>query len=490
MMRSLKISILLLLCFAMPSQAQPSFGIQSASVVAPHVSLLNWEEVAEADHYTLFRQYPGEAFREIVRLSVLTFSDTLRRTICGDTVNYYVEASLSDAVLRSDTVGLYHQDNLPTAPCALRLCSVDTLARSILLSWEPSPDTDVMGYYICSGSPCRDYDTVWGRLSSSYLCQQDVSDAAVEHSFRILAFDSCLQASPLTRYYHNPVLILYADSCSRQLRASWNRYINMPDSVGRYRLCLRIGDSLHRFDFGSEGPFFMDTLLADPLITEVYGWLEVSNTSDTLCALSLPVCFRFTCGDTAQHLSIARLSYQASDPSVTLSFDIDDAFLYDTVILYRSQADGEMEEYDRFTMAGSPDYVYIDSDVSRAAVSYSYRIGMYDRCGQWVKLSDTVLLTLPELTDPMAFIPNVLIYGHERCGLFCPYLLGLLPDGYSLDIYNRRGEHIFHTSDPSACWDGTSQGVPQPQGTYIYSIICRHTDGSTQRRLGSITLIK
>ena len=60
----------------------------------------------------------------------------------------------------------------------------------------------------------------------------------------------------------------------------------------------------------------------------------------------------------------------------------------------------------------------------------------------------------------------------------------------ALNIYNRRGEHIFHTSDPSACWDGTCQGVPQPQGTYVYSIICRHTDGSVRNHLGTITLIK
>lgn len=480
-----------MLCFVTTAQAQSSFRIHTASVVAPHVSLLGWDEISDAAYYSLCRQYPGDAYHEVIRLSTPTFLDTLRRTICADTVNYYVAAVMPDSsVLRSDTVGLYHQDNLPTAPCALRLCSVDTLARSILLSWEPSPDTDVMGYYICTGSPCRDYDTVWGRLSTTYLCPQDVSDAAAEHSFRILAFDSCYQASPLTPYYHNPVLTLHADSCSRLLRASWNRYINMPDSVGRYRLCLRIGDSLHRFDFGSEGPFFMDTLLADPLIAEADGWLEVSNTSDTLCALSLPVRFRFTHGDTAQRLSITQLSYDASDPSITLSFDIDPDFLSDTLILYRSQADGEMEEYDRFTMGGSPDFRYTDREVSRAAISYSYRIGIYDRCGQWVKLSDTLLLTLPELADPAAYIPNVIIYGHERCGRFCPRLLALIPDGYSLDIYNRRGEHILHTSDPSACWDGTRQGIPQPQGTYTYSITCRHTDGSLRNYLGTITLIR
>ena len=479
-----------MLCFAVSLQAQPSFGIRTASVVAPHVSLLSWDEVPEADHYSLFRQYPDDAFREIVQLSASTFSDTLRRTICSDTVNYYVAAVLSDTLLRSDTVGLYHQDNLPTAPCALRLCSVDTIAQRIMLSWEPSPDTDVMGYYICTGSPCRDYDTVWGRLNTTYLCPQDISDAAVENSFRILAFDSCFQASPLTHYYHNPVLSLHADSCSRQLRASWNRYINMPDSVGRYRLSLRIGDSLYHFDFGPDGPFFMDTLLNDPLITEVYGWLEVGNTSDTLRALSLPVRFRFTFGDTAQHLGITQLDYDVSAPAIALSFALDEAFLYDSVLLYRSQADEELAEYDRFTMGGNPDFRYIDHDVSRAAQRYTYRIGLYDRCGQWVKLSDTVQFALPELEQPTAYIPNVIIYGDARCGQFCPQFLALIPDGYSLDIYNRRGEHLFHTSDPSACWDGTRQGRPLPQGTYVYAITCRHTDGSTQRRLGTITLIK
>ena len=481
-----------MLCFVAASQAQGSFRIQTASVVSPHVSFLSWDEVPDVEHYTLYRQYPGEEYHNIIRLSTPSFLDTLRRTICADTVNYYVEAVTTDSsTLLSDTVGLYHQDNLPTAPCALRLCSVDTLEQRIRLSWEPSPDTDVMGYYICSGSPCRDYDTVWGRLSTSYLCPQEISDAASEHSFRILAFDSCYQASPLTPYYHNPVLTLHADSCSRLLHASWNSYINMPDSVGRYRLCLRIGDSLYHFDFDAEGPYFMDTLINDPVVAEVYGWIEVSNSSDTLTALSLPTLFRFTFGDTAERLTISQVRYDISQPAVELMFDIDPAFLSDTLILYRCQnASEDFIEYDRFTMNGDPAFVYADLDVSRAATSYSYRVGMYDRCGQWVKLSDTVLLLLPELVDPAAFLPNVIIYGDGPNGQFCPHFLALIPDGYSLNIYNRRGEHIFHTSDPSACWDGTSQGIPQPQGTYVYSIICRHTDGSVRNHLGTITLIK
>lgn len=42
-------------------------------------------------------------------------------------------------------------------------------------------------------------------------------------------------------------------------------------------------------------------------------------------------------------------------------------------------------------------------------------------------------------------------------------------------IYNRYGQLIFRTSDPSACWDGTFKGEPQNSGAFAYIVSGRRT---------------
>ena len=57
------------------------------------------------------------------------------------------------------------------APVTRWVATVDETSRQIVLSWTPSADTQAMGYHICTGNPCLDYDTVFGRSSDSYVCQ-------------------------------------------------------------------------------------------------------------------------------------------------------------------------------------------------------------------------------------------------------------------------------------------------------------------------------
>lgn len=61
---------------------------------------------------------------------------------------------------------------------------------------------------------------------------------------------------------------------------------------------------------------------------------------------------------------------------------------------------------------------------------------------------------------------------------------------YSLDIYTRRGQRVFHTADATEQWDGTCGGRPLPQGSYVYtwSLIDRYD--FRQSGTGTITLIR
>lgn len=488
------ILLTLLLGWAAMAQAQPP-RFTRAVALNNHVGSLLWTSCANAASYTLFRRFPGGTYTPVATLCDTAFSDTLRRTLCADTVNYFVRALLPDTSLDSPSAGIFYQDYLPTAPCSLRTCSVDTALHRVRFSWYPSADTDILGYYICRGYPCMEFDTAWGRLNTSYLCDSNI-DPLQPQRFRVLAFDSCFQASPLTAYYSYPAIQSEPIPCDHQhFRVSWQPYYNMPDSVKAYRLFYRFANDtqLRCHVVAPDATLAFDTVIDNFVVASVYCWLQVDSRNDSLRAWSLPRTFELGRADTASSVELRSAQFNAEVPSVTLTFAIDTAFAGDGTCLVerRPLADSLFEEVARLVRSGTEEQQFEDTDIRRTDSGYVYRIGVPDACGQWIKYSDTLSLLFPPVEAAAAFFPNVVLAGHPELGRFCPHYLSPLAEGYTLDIYNRLGIRCFHTDQLNQCWDGTGpDGSLMPQGTYVYHAFCRHADGTNQSYAGTVTLIK
>jgi gliding motility-associated-like protein len=65
---------------------------------------------------------------------------------------------------------------------------------------------------------------------------------------------------------------------------------------------------------------------------------------------------------------------------------------------------------------------------------------------------------------------------------------GVISD-FTFMIFNRWGQQMFSTNDPSACWDGTFQGQNAPIGTYVYYIRAITACGTTEKK-GTVVLIR
>ncbi len=488
--------VVLAFLFCFHSKAQTQMSFTRAVAISHNVGDLRWTQAPEASMYSLYRHFPSqEGFSLVASIADTHYFDTIHRSICADTVSYRVQAITLERTFFSDTVGIYYVDDVPTAPCAIRLCSVDTAQDRIRLTWYPSPDTDVIGYHICIGSPCIDYDTVWGRFNNTYLCPENLS-TDTQYRFRILAFDSCYQASPLTPSYCNPTISFPDTGCTRRFSCVWNRYINMPDSVGHYRLYYRLGnqETLHVFETGPEGPFKFDTVIEDLSIREITAFLSVDNTSDTLHALSQVRTRRFSYGDTAAYIHITEAVYDENVPSISLTIDVDSQFVVPECYIYRSQDSTDnyvhLATIDRGDLSNR--YLcYTDDNINRAARRYVYKVGIPDLCYNWVKESDTVQVLLPEVRKSTAYFPNVIIYGHPECGQFCPAYISAISSNYQLDIFTRWGQLVYHTNHIDDCWSGNGfSGQPLPQGTYVYRARVSHADGTTKNYHGTVLLIK
>jgi gliding motility-associated-like protein len=63
-------------------------------------------------------------------------------------------------------------------------------------------------------------------------------------------------------------------------------------------------------------------------------------------------------------------------------------------------------------------------------------------------------------------------------------------EDYSLTIFDRFGEEIFETNDPSVGWDGSAEGHRCEMGVYIYRFTAQDERGVAFERVGRVTLIR
>ncbi len=93
----------------------------------------------------------------------------------------------------------------------------------------------------------------------------------------------------------------------------------------------------------------------------------------------------------------------------------------------------------------------------------------------------------PRVFLPTGFTPN----GDGKDDTF--RVFGNYFRDFSITIFNRWGEAIFHATDITEGWDGNYKGEPMPVGTYPYIVIYSGLDGEFTgpfKKQGSVTLIR
>ncbi|SFD58012.1 gliding motility-associated C-terminal domain-containing protein [Chitinophaga sp. CF118] len=92
--------------------------------------------------------------------------------------------------------------------------------------------------------------------------------------------------------------------------------------------------------------------------------------------------------------------------------------------------------------------------------------------------------SLSQYPMPSAFTPN----GDGKNDCFGLKYWERVP-GLEFNIFNRSGQLLFSTNSPYVCWDGNYKGMPQPVGTYMYSITAKTTCGKECKK-GMVMLLR
>jgi gliding motility-associated-like protein len=112
-----------------------------------------------------------------------------------------------------------------------------------------------------------------------------------------------------------------------------------------------------------------------------------------------------------------------------------------------------------------PSYLWQDGSTSNYFIAKQagvYSVTVTDSCGAG---TDNIIITKKDCTPyfPSAFTPNQ----DGKNDLF-KVLNGFNLKEFSLSVYNRWGQKVFETSNPSVGWNGTLQGQRQDAGVFVW----------------------
>jgi gliding motility-associated-like protein len=103
--------------------------------------------------------------------------------------------------------------------------------------------------------------------------------------------------------------------------------------------------------------------------------------------------------------------------------------------------------------------------------------------------TDTVIKPIIVHPDFHIYVPNAFTPNEDgRNEIFIPVCRGV--EKYSLTIFNRWGDKIFHTTDTSEGWDGYYKGLPSPGGIYVWQVNAFSKQGGGKEMKGHFTLYR
>lgn len=131
----------------------------------------------------------------------------------------------------------------------------------------------------------------------------------------------------------------------------------------------------------------------------------------------------------------------------------------------------------------NPTYTFQDTGVIEVLQVVTHSTGCTDTASVLIDIEPIVTLHLPN-----AFTPNDdgLNDDFRGKGFFDGFR------SYRMQIWNRWGEKIFETEDPTEGWNGQKQGtnILAPGGVYVYTVEYAPPRGSAVQEKGHVTLIR
>ena len=260
--------------FAAPKDTVASIHLNVANP-SNGTAVLSWNPIATPNIststgiYNVYQEFPAGVWTLVGTTTALSFIDTI--FVCNQTVNYRVEiADVTGCVSVSSVAGgLFQNIIVPDIPVFDTL-SVDN-SNNALMNWNVNPSPDVAAYivYQFNGAVWVPIDTVYGINNTNYNYLLSNADLGSE-LYRLAAFDTCGNVSPLGSVLSTMYLTSVPDICSRSATLSWTAYPTIGTGLAGYRI--------YRSTVGTAGPYTLDGTVGPSTLTYSSSGLAASTT--------------------------------------------------------------------------------------------------------------------------------------------------------------------------------------------------------------------
>lgn len=192
--------------------------------------------------YSIYgREGSGDSFRILDSLKNYSTSDfthkpdpqNIRKWQYFIKVTYYCGGNKKREI--SDTLKIDFE-----SPPAFSLDSVSVVNGKVVLGWSPNAARDVKGYlvyFVDESGQNRFLDTVYGKFNTNYEDRKIGNPEKKGEKYRIAAFDSCGNSSPLSLDTHQTVFMtILQDTCKGHVFVDWSAYQGW--KVEKYKILI------------------------------------------------------------------------------------------------------------------------------------------------------------------------------------------------------------------------------------------------------------
>ncbi|MEN9699571.1 MAG: hypothetical protein RLZZ301_769 [Bacteroidota bacterium] len=375
----------------------------------------------------------------------------------------------------------------------------------------PGPGLYTISLIAGSSPICLDSTSVQVQIEQPILLAMTHSDSLCIDS--LFLFEAQV-SGPSTTQYHWEFGTQAQPSTSTALTANWIHYLQAGPQpvllIGETQLCKdTLATSVAVFGHPSINFMTLTPDICAPGFAQfvnssqtdvptLYTWDFGDGSTSTATnpnhiypnvgnyTVSLTLQTLFGCVET---LYMAQQDLITVHPSPTAGFTVDRTHVdvCDNQVVFTSTAQG----------ASTYTYLVDQQEVAyhAATITHAYHHSGTDHPMQIVTndygCSDTVLGTIQ--VDPFTlYAPNTFTPNQDKHNEVFNVVTDFEVSDWSLEIFNRWGQCVFQTTNPSQAWDGTYNGMACQDGNYNYVVKYRQCDQPyiRKQREGMVTLLK
>ncbi len=180
------------------------------------------------------------------------------------------------------------------------------------------------------------------------------------------------------------------------------------------------------------------------------------------------------------------------NPVAAFGFSANPITIFETSVIAQDQSTGGVVDWVWFSPSSEPSTSNTQNTTLNFPIGiegqYPVTLTVYSEYG----CADSVTHELNVVPDVLMFAPNTFTPNNDEYNQHWKYYFtGIDIYDFELMIFNRWGETIWESRDPSVFWDGTYNGQVVPSGTYTWRAWTRDVVNDKKREFfGSINVIR